>query len=481
MTRPQHQLGYPGDELSRRSWLRLWVGGLGLGLTGLLRARESARAIDTPGLPPLQACVIVFYYGGPSHLETYDPKPDAPAETRGEFKPIATSVPGLFVSEHLPRMARCMHKAALVRGMHHQNRLHDSASTEALTGRQAPTGDREEFAPIKQVFPCYGASLSYLRRVLQVEVPHAALPFVFHNVIDVPCQGGGFLGATYDPLQISVDAENRLYSAGALALAAGQSAHSLQARRRLLSTLQERSLPISPSSPLGRWQHSSDKAFQLLGSKAIREAVDLSRESPRTRDRYGYDRPAVAVGSGGGGGNGAEMGFARHMRGQNLLLARRLVEAGVPFVNVFDFRQQGQNWDAHHQNFAQHKNHLLPVADQSLSALIEDLEMRGLLDTTLVVAMGEFGRSPAINKEGGRDHWPDCYSVLLAGGGVQGGAVLGASDRSGAYPARDPVTPADLAATIFWRFGIDPASEIHDLNGRPWRVADGQPMRSLFT
>ena len=478
----RHQHGYPGEALSRRACLRLGVGGLGLGLTGLLRARESAAAIETPGLPPLKSCVIVFYYGGPSHLETYDPKPDAPAETRGEFKPIATSAPGVFVSEHLPRMSRVMHKVALIRSMHHTNRLHDSASTEALTGRQAPTGDREEFAPIKQVFPSYGASLTYLRRELQLEVPHAVLPFVFHNVIDVPCQGGGFLGATYDPLQINVDPEQRTYSAGALAFAAGQSARSLLARRRLLTTLQEESLAAaSPTSPLGRWQLSSEKAFQLLGSKAIREAVDLSRESPQTRDRYGYDRPAVAVGSGGGGGNGAEMGFARHMRGQNLLLARRLVEAGVPFVNVFDFRQQGQNWDAHHQNFSQHKNHLLPVADQSLSALIEDLEMRGLLDTTLVVAMGEFGRSPAINKEGGRDHWPDCYSVLLAGGGVQGGAVFGASDRSGAYPARDPVTPADLAATIFWRFGIDPASEIHDLTGRPWRVADGQPIRSLFT
>ena len=231
---------------------------------------------------------------------------------------------------------------------------------------------------------------------------------------------------------------------------------------------------------MGRWQLSSDKAFQLLGTESLREALDLSRESTQTRDRYGYDSAPVAVGSGGGGGNGAEMGFARQMRGQNLLLARRLVEAGVPFVNVFDFRQQGQNWDAHHQNFEQHKSHLLPVADQSLSALIEDLDARGLLDTTLVVAMGEFGRTPKINKNGGRDHWPDCYTVLLAGGGVHGGAVFGASDRTGAFPARDPVTPADLAATIFWRFGIDPSSEIHDLTGRPWRVADGQPLRSLF-
>ena len=213
----------------------------------------------------------------------------------------------------------------------------------------------------------------------------------------------------------------------------------------------------------------------MLGTETFRRALDLSRESTQTRDRYGYDSAPVAVGSGGGGGNGAEMGFARQMRGQNLLLARRLVEAGVPFVNVFDFRQQGQNWDAHHQNFDQHKRHLLPLADQSLSALIEDLDARGLLDTTLVVAMGEFGRTPKINGNGGRDHWPDCYTVLLAGGGIHGGAVFGASDRTGAYPAKDPVTPADLAATIFWRFGIDPSSEIHDLTGRPGALLTASP------
>ena len=480
MTQSRHETLSPAGELSRRSVLRLGVGGLGLSLTGLLQARASARLIEPRGLPPLKACVIVFYYGGPSHLDTYDLKPDAPAEVRGEFKPISTSVPGLFVSEHLPKMARSMHKVALIRSMHHTNRLHDSASTEALTGRQPPTGDREEFGPIKQVFPCYGASLSYFRRELQLDVPHAALPFVFHNVVNVPCQGGGFLGATYAPMQVNVEPQSKAYSAGALALPVGQSAKSLQDRRRLLMSLGEKSIAGAQASPIGRWQLSSDKAFQLLGTETFREALDLSRESSQTRDRYGYDSAPVAVGSGGGGGNGAEMGFARQMRGQNLLLARRLVEAGVPFVNVFDFRQQGQNWDAHHQNFSQHKNHLLPLADQSLSALIEDLGERGLLDTTLVVAMGEFGRTPTINKNGGRDHWPDCYTVLLAGGGVRGGAVFGASDRTGAYPAKDPVTPADLAATIFWRFGIDPSSEIHDLTGRPWRVADGQPLRSVF-
>jgi len=212
----------------------------------------------------------------------------------------------------------------------------------------------------------------------------------------------------------------------------------------------------------------------------VRRALDVSREDPRTRDRYGYFHASVPVGEGGGGGNGAEMGYARHMRGQNLLLARRLVEAGVPFVNVYDFKQQGQNWDAHFKVFHQHKAHLLPAADQGLSALVEDLDQRGLLETTLVVALGEFGRTPRINKDGGRDHWPDCYSAVFAGGGVKGGFVWGSSDRLGAYPASDPVTPADLAATIYWRFGIDPATEIHDAGGRPYKLSEGRPLRKLF-
>ncbi|HTN04491.1 MAG TPA: DUF1501 domain-containing protein [Planctomycetaceae bacterium] len=228
------------------------------------------------------------------------------------------------------------------------------------------------------------------------------------------------------------------------------------------------------------WSLAYDKACRLLEAVELRQALDLSREDVRLRDKYGYGPAPLSVGEGGGGGNGAELAFGRQMRGQNLLLARRLVEAGVPFVNVYDFRQQGQNWDAHFKCFNQHKTHLLPLADQSLAALIEDLDQRGLLDSTLVVAMGEFGRTPRINGDGGRDHWPDCYSLLLAGGGVQGGLVHGSSDAFGEFPATDPVTPADLAATIYSRFGLDAQTEIHDQTGRPWRIADGRPLTQLF-
>jgi hypothetical protein len=319
-----------------------------------------------------------------------------------------------------------------------------------------------------------------LRREQHFDIPHAALPFVFHNVVDVPCQGGGFLGSTYDPLQVSVDPDSRTYRAGALATAEGVPLVRLADRRGLLEKLELVSASTD-LTPAGRQlRRFYERAYTLLGSESLYRALDLSHEGDRTRERYGFGPGPMAVGEGGGGGNGAEMAYARQMRGQNLLVARRLVEAGVPFVNVYDCRQQGQNWDAHFKCFNQHKTHLLPIADQSLSALIEDLDSRGLLDTTLVVAMGEFGRTPRINKDGGRDHWPDCYTILLAGGGVKGGYVHGSSDKFGAYPATDLVTPADLAATIFWRFGIDPATEIHDYSGRPYKVAEGAPLVDLF-
>lgn len=470
----------PTELVSRRDALR-WgaYGSVGLTLGGLLRA-ESAMAAPVPLLPgpaPIRACIIVFYYGGPSHLETYDLKPDAPAEVRGEFKPISTSVPGLFVGEHLPKMSRLMHKVALVRGMHHGNRLHDSASTEALTGRQSPQGDREEFAPMKQFFPCYGATLTHQHAFRDPEVAHAALPFVFHNVVDTPCQGGGFLGSAFDPLQINVDPDKQTYQAGALGATDASALSRLDERRRLLGQMETGSVGSSATTNAGApLRKFHERAYKLLGSEKLHRALDLTQEPAAIRDRYGFD-PVTPQGA----TNGAEMAYARHMRGQNLLLARRLVEAGVPFVNVYDCRQQGQNWDSHADVFGQSKKYLLPLADRALAALISDLDERGLLESTLVVAMGEFGRTPKINAGAGRDHWPDCYTVLLAGGGVRGGYVYGASDRLGAYPSLDGVTPADLAATIYWRFGLNPAAEIHDQTGRPWRIADGQPITSVFS
>jgi hypothetical protein len=466
-------------RVSRRQWLQ-WTAQRDAALTlgGLLQARLAAEDGAQPAGPSaIRACIFIFYYGGPSHLETWDLKPDAPANIRGEFQSIATSVPGLRISEHLPNVSRIMHKAALIRSMHHTNRLHDSASIETLTGRQGPNGDREEFAAIAQHFPSLGGVMSHLWRDAGLDVIHAALPFVFHNVIDVPCQGGGFLGTAYNPFLVQVDPEQQLYGAAQLALHRELPLARIDARRRLLRRLQADAESVSTTFPdASRMGRLYERAFQLLSSESVRQALDIESEDRKTRERYGIYEPVDIQ-----GGTAAANAHARHMRGQNLLVARRLVEAGVPFVNVYDFKQQGQNWDSHADHFGQNKNYLLPAADRGLAALIEDLDERGLLESTLVVATGEFGRTPQINANAGRDHWPDCYSLLLAGGGVTGGAIYGASDRLGAYPALDPVTPADLAATIFWRFGLSPTTEIHDPTGRPYRIADGLPIRALFS
>lgn len=465
-------------RMSRRRLIQL--GGMGWGalnLGGLLRAREALANSDAGGLSPamIRSCIVIFYYGGPSHLDTFDMKPDAPREVRGEFEPISTSVPGLMVSEHLPHLARVMHKVAVVRSMHHTNRLHDSASTEALTGRQSPQGDREEFSPIPQFYPCHGATLSYMWRARQLPVTHAALPWVFHNVIDVPCQGGGFLGAAYDPFRIDGNPQTLNYSSKMFSRPDDLTLSRVSERRQLLDRI-ELDPDLNDSVVGTRLQSVYQKAFDLTQSTVVHDALAIDREPESIRKLYGME------GSGERGStNGAETGYGRNLRGQNLLLARRLVEAEIPFVNVYDFKQQGQNWDAHADNFGQHKNHLLPPMDRALAALINDLDQRDLLDSTLVVAMGEFGRTPRINGNAGRDHWPDCYSILLAGGGIRGGAVLGASDKHGTYPSMDPVTPGDLAATIYWRFGLDPTAIIHDRTGRPHHLANGRPLKQLFS
>ena len=464
---------------SRRELLQL---GSGLGALSSLAAVKNAiaagasatkRRVETPETPTVRSCIVVFYYGGPSHLDTYDVKPNAPDSVRGEFSTIPTSQPGLHISEHLPNMARVMHKVALVRSVHHANRLHDSASTETHTGRQGPKGDREEFAPIGQFFPCHGAVLTALSPGEPLDVPHAMLPWQFHNVVTTPCQGGGFLGRQFDPLLVTGDSKNLRYQMESLNRPAELTLDRISQRRSLLSGLDIHPTLASHPQAFGDFR---DKAHELLQSTKLQQALNIEDEPAALREKYGTKEPPKQ-----GSDAAAALAPHRNLRGQNLLLARRLVESGVRFVNVHDFRQQGQNWDSHAHNFTQHKRYLLPQADQSLAALIEDLDDRGLLATTLIVALGEFGRTPKVNGNAGRDHWPDCYTVLLAGGGVRGGAIYGASDKTGAYPASDPVTPADLAATIYWRFGLDPKTEMHDQTGRPYRLAEGRPITSLFS
>jgi hypothetical protein len=443
-------------NLTRRQALR--IGGLGIAGLGLANALH-AEATRGAAASKIKSCILLFYYGGPCQLDTWDMKPDAPVEVRGQFHPIATKVPGIRICEHLPRTARVTDKLAVIRSMHHPMRNHNSAAVEALCGRTPLKGDLELLADDPNSFPNYGAVLSSLNRE-RGEVPvHVALPHVLYNVVVLPGQTAGFLGAAHNHFQVTRDPSLPDFGIDELALPADLSLARLEDRRSLLSLVDAH---MNGAERAGRTRGMTTfqaRAFDLLRSEKVRQAFDLSRETAALRDRYG-----------------------RHKLGQSLLLARRLVESGVRFVNVNDKVRNGQleNWDSHENNFGRLKNDLLPPADQGFSALIEDLDTRGLLDSTLVIAMGEFGRTPQINKSAGRDHWPDVYSVVLAGGGIRGGSVHGSSDKIGAYPATDPVTPGDLAAGIFWRLGINPTAEIRDLTGRPYRIADGEPIRKLF-
>ncbi len=350
-------------------------------------------------------------------------------------------------------------KLAIVRSMHHPMRNHNSAAAATLSGRSPLKGDLELLGTDANSFPSYGAVVSRLTPGTRSTPTHVALPHVMYNVVELPGQTAGFLGAAYNPFQVSRDPSATDFQVGELELPADLPLARLGERRELLSLLDPQLRRTETRAAAGSMAVYQERALDLLRSEAVRQAFDLSREGAMLRDRYG-----------------------RGKLGQSLLLARRLVEAGVRFVNVNDKVTNGQvaNWDSHENNFGRLKNDLLPPADQAFSALIEDLDARGLLESTLVVALAEFGRTPLINKSAGRDHWPDCFSVVLAGGGIRGGCVFGASDRLGAHPADDPVTPGDLAATLFWRFGLDPAAELRDLTGRPYALADGEPQRKLF-
>jgi hypothetical protein len=438
--------------VGRRTLLRVGaLGAFGLSLAAKLEAEAAAA-------PPARSCILVFFYGGPSHLETWDPKPEAPSEIRGEYGVIPTAADGIRIGEHLPRMAARMRRVALIRSMTHPMRNHNSAAVEALCGRTPLGGDQELLADDSLSFPCYGSVLSYALRNHPHPLPHVALPHTMHNVVRLPGQTAGFLGQAYDRYQVESDPSTPQFTPGELRLPAALSAERLGQREALLRVV-ERQLERSESLLSRRAAAPPlERAFNLLRSETVRRAFDLGLEPAAMRDRYG-----------------------RGKLGQSVLLARRLVEAGVRFTTVFDGVYNGQdaNWDSHATLFARHRQ-LLPPADQALAALIGDLEDRGLLDSTLVVAMGEFGRTPKINSSGGRDHWPDCYSIALAGGGVRGGIVYGASDETGAYPAADPVRPGDLAATLFQRFGVDPHAEMRDTTDRPYPLADGRPLTALF-
>ncbi|MBN9516917.1 DUF1501 domain-containing protein [bacterium] len=432
---------------TRRSVLEAGtLGAFGLGLPALL-ARDSASG----PAPRAKACIVLFMWGGPSHVDTWDPKPDAPREIRGEFASVATSVPGLRISEHFPRLAKLAHRYTVVRSMTHTDPAHLSPVHHLFTGRVAPVPNSDAAPATRNDSPHLGAVLAKLRPSAAGVPTAVTLPWqVSHPSAPggtAPGQHAGWLGAGYDPFVASGNPSAPGFGVAGL----GATGDVTAGRADLLRALDTRGADPAQFGPVRA------KALDLLTSGKVAGAFDLSREPDRIRDHYG-----------------------RHPHGQSCLLARRLVEAGsrLVCVNWPDDRQSF--WDTHGNNFPSLKNRLMPPADAGFAALLEDLAARGMLDETLVVWVGEFGRNPRVDNGGGREHWPGCYSAVLAGGGVRGGAVYGSSDKVGGRPATNPTSPADLTATIYHALGLDPEMMLPDRLNRPLPLADGKPLTTLF-
>jgi hypothetical protein len=421
----------------------LQIGGaslLGLGLPQLLRARAQAGSIARQATA--DHLLVIFLNGGPSHLDMWDMKPSAPVEIRGEFRPIATTVPGVQLSEHLPRLAQHMHRCALVRSMHHSvNNAHAAAVYAGLTGH-----DRGEIGGGARPtdHPALGSVAGLVRPVAGGVLPYVSLPFITKEGAGGPPQPGftgGWLGHNRDPLFVLRDPNSPSFGMPELGLGAGLTSRRLDQRRNLAAALAS----SGHSRSLQYLDNFQARAFDLLTSAATQRAFQIDREPARIRDSYG-----------------------RNIYGQSVLLSRRLLEAGTRVVTLSWAPDANATWDTHGNNFTKLKNELLPALDRALGSLLGDLEARGLLERTLVAVMGEFGRTPRINNQGGgRDHWNFCYSLLLAGGGIKGGYVHGASDRIGARPSLNPVTPADLIATIYHCLGIPADLELRDRLNRP--------------
>jgi hypothetical protein len=449
--------------MGRREVLR--VGGLaltGLGLPGLLRGR--ALAGPSGGSRPstfgkARSCIVLWVKGGPSHLDTVDMKPDAPAQVRGQFRPIATSVPGLSVCEHLPLTARQAHRLTVVRSLSHADANHPSAAYGMTTGFTYPRAQNLANEGTREDHPHLGSSLAAVEAAARRGGP--VPPFVMvpqYLVVNGEHRSGqhaGVLGGRFDPMVSAGDPNSQGYRPTDLGLDPPVGPDRYARRFDLLAALGE-----TATAGLGReFEVSYRNASALVESGATRRAFDIASEPEPVRRRYG-----------------------RSLWGQSVLLARRLIEAGVRLVHVnWVPINPDTGWDTHAKNFEQLATILLPKLDRSLAALLDDLAARGLLDETLVVLAGEFGRTPRVNPNAGRDHWPAAFSAVLAGAGLTGGRVFGATDRQGAAVVDGRLSPADLAATIFHALGVDPGAEVRSPLGRPVRVCEGAPALALWS
>jgi hypothetical protein len=436
----------------------LW--GMGLLLPDLLRARaaEGAEA-ETGTFGRARSVIMLFLHGGHAQQETWDPKPDAPSEARGEFGAIATRVEGVRISELLPMSAQVLDRVALIRSLSHPNANHVQAALPAMTGHAHPPDQeaRGDFPPSPTDFPAIGAVLDLLRPARDLPTWVQLGPTMRRmNGTVLHGQSPGFLGGKHAPLVIDDDLNDPRARPDALAGDSAVPGPRLASRRSLLDEVDEarRALDrVAEVRSLDAFQH---RALNLLGSSRTALAFDLSAEPAAVRDRYG-----------------------RNSFGQSCLLARRLAESGVPMINVHYCRTP-PGWDTHSKHFSSMKESLCPTFDRAFSALVSDLDARGQLDRTLVVANAEFGRTPQVNRNAGRDHWPWVYSIALAGAGTRGGTVYGASDSLAAHPASHPHDPADMAATIYHLLGVPADTTVRDPLGRPYPLVIGRPIAGLL-
>jgi len=461
---------FHATRFSRRHMLK--VGGLGmLGLTmpAILQAEATRNSkLPTRNFPKARAKSVIFLYqfGGPSHIDMFDMKPDAPQAIRGPHKAMTSKADGIQVSEKLPRVAKIMDKVTLIRSMHHTMKNHNSASYYALTGHEPPSDD-QRLRDSLELFPAYGSVVDRLAPVDGEMPAFVAYPHVIADGSITPGQHASFLGKAHDPLFIAQDPNSPNFTLPELSLPANLSVERLEARRELQKLIDTQSRLLEHSAAAKGLDDYYAKALAMLSSSRLRNAFNLAAEPAKVRESYG-----------------------RTTYGQGCLLARRLVEAGAKFVTVyFSENIGGQStesggWDTHGFNntrmFPIIEKYHLPITEQTLPTLLNDLDERGLLETTLVVWMGEFGRTPRLNGNTSRDHWPDCYTALLAGGGVKRGFAYGESDKTGAYPAKDPVRPDDLAATIFYLLGIDPHTEVYNSVNRPVLISEGKPVMGIL-
>ena len=462
---------------SRREFLGLGsLGAFGLSLPELLRAREAqAKGRGTSqtlskSFGRAKRCILLYMWGGPPHQDTFDLKPDAPLEQRGEFRPIPTNVPGIEISDHLPLLANQADKYLIVRSMTHNEPDHIAQAHDVLTGNHYVKTSTLITAR-RTDHPHYGAVLAKLRPQDNGLPSYVQLPCHLRSNSGkvIPGQNGGFLGQKFDPFIVdavpnkssSQDPEFRGFSPSNIRLPSDLTLGRLSERKRLVDVIDRGVRDVEKSGQLEEFDGIYQRAYSLVSSAKARKAFDLSTVDPAMRDRYG-----------------------RHTFGQGVLVARRLAEAGVPLVTVYWRNGPPRSdigWDNHINNFPDLKKWQLPPNDRAVSALLCDLDESGLLDETLVLWMGEFGRTPSINKRGGRDHWPQAYSVLLAGGGFKRGEVYGSTDARAAHVADNPVSPVDLGATIYHLLGIDVNTKLYDVLNRPHVVCPGTPVSGLLS